>query len=305
MWELDALRTVALPIVFDFRIVDPLSRLSNSRCATEPSPEQRTAYLYDEDALIPTLPFLPAQAGDFIFHRVSSATEADYRSSFIGIFDLTEEASEFLKLGLGGLISEPEVKVVARSSAFRVALDIFATAVEERFSVSGGLEMLGISTKPPGLPTSTFNNKSGFRPGLHVDSWDSSGSGTNSRKVRGLGRAQARNRIAINLGAEPRQFIFLDAALSRLATCIGVDPTDDRRVEKLGREALNWLLPPRLIQISLQPGEAYVAPTEDLLHDATTLGKDQIDISLSFLGSISVPNEPLSILQHPGIAVPN
>ncbi len=305
MPESNTLETFEFPIVFDSRIVDPLSRLAFSRGVTEPSPEQRRAYLYDESALIPALPFLGAKAGDFIYHRVASSMETDYQSSFIGIFDLSYEASHLLEFGLHGLRTESEVKLIARSPAFRVALRTFATALERRFSVSGGLEMLGVSTKLPGLPTSTLNIKSGLRPGLHVDSWDSGDWGTNGRSGRGLGRANARNRIAINLGAEPRHFIFLDAALSRLATCIGINPTDDLRVGKLGREVLGGSPSPCLTLISLQPGEAYVAPTEDLLHDATTLGRDRIDISLTFLGSILLPNEPLSILQHLDNAPPN
>lgn len=304
MSERSAIENAALPIIFDPRIGDPLSRLSFSRGAAEPTPEQKDAHLYGEAALIPTLPFLCARAGDFICHRVSSLAATAYQCSFIGLFDLSLEAAELIDFGLQGLNNESEVKVVARSPAFGFALQRFAVALAGRFPVSGDLEMLGVSTKRPGLPTATINMKSSLRPGLHVDSWDSADHSIHGRYERGLGRGQARNRISVNLGAEPRHFVFLNAALSRLANYRGVNPTDDVRVEKLGREALGWSMPPRLTRISLQPGEAYIAPTEDLLHDATTLEKDRIDISLTFLAYIFLPNSSLSILRHPNSAPP-
>lgn len=294
--------TVAIPLVFDSRIDHPLSRISFSRGTTEPSFEQRNAYLYDEAALIPSLPYLGADARDFTCHRVSTSATPDYKSSYIGIFDLSHEARDLLEFNLHSLGSEMQVRTATRFPAFRAALSTFSVALEKRFQVQNDLELLGVSTKPPGLPTATFNKTSGFRPGMHVDSWDSSDSSVLGRSGRGLGRAEARNRIAINLGAEPRSFIFLNAALSRLAANMGIDPTDDVSVERLGREALRMSPTDRLTRISIKRGEAYIAPTENLLHDATTLERDRIDISLTFLASFFLPNESLCILQHPDAA---
>ena len=36
-----------------------------------------------------------------------------------------------------------------------------------------------------------------------------------------------------------------------------------------------------MIKLALEPNEAYIAPTENILHDATSIEKQAIDVSLT------------------------
>ena len=46
-----------------------------------------------------------------------------------------------------------------------------------------------------------------------------------------------------------------------------------------------------VIRLRINPGEAYILPTDNLIHDASTEGKTFPDITLTFLGYFEPPRE--------------
>jgi hypothetical protein len=115
--------------------------------------------------------------------------------------------------------------------------------------------------------------------GLHVDSWD-------GLPLRHRGRS--RNRACINLGREPRYLLFFNLPLMEMFTGIGLrDPEDiyqDFRGLYVGHRFMkSWPEYPA-IRLRVNPGEAYIFPTDNLIHDASTEGNRYPDISLTYLG---------------------
>lgn len=119
-----------------------------------------------------------------------------------------------------------------------------------------------IGRDQPGLQTTTRAVDRDARIGLHFDRWD-------NLPVAELGAAS--NRISLNLGPEDRYFVFLNETASRMSARLeeaGVSARAD--VREIGMAFMNTFPDHAVVRLRLRPGEAYVAPTENLLHDGTS-----------------------------------
>jgi hypothetical protein len=115
--------------------------------------------------------------------------------------------------------------------------------------------------------------------GLHVDSWD-------GLPLRHRGRS--RNRVCINLGRQPRYSLFINLPLMDMFHSIGLrDPEDiyeDFRGLLMGQRFMRRWPDYPAIRLQVNPGEAYILPTDNLIHDASTEGNHYPDITLTYLG---------------------
>jgi hypothetical protein len=134
------------------------------------------------------------------------------------------------------------------------------------------------------LPTSTINAieylPAKLFAGLHLDSWD---------YLPFRRRHQARNRICINLGREVRYFLLINLTLKQIFDELNlVDPDDiyqDYRGVRLPNKFMEAFPDYPVVRLAIHPGEAYIAPTENFIHDATSIGKTLTDWNITFLGN--------------------
>jgi hypothetical protein len=134
----------------------------------------------------------------------------------------------------------------------------------------------------PGLPTVTkdeFGADNRNFAGLHLDSWD---------RLPLRFRHRSRNRLCINFGRDPRYSLFINLPLMRMFQHLGLrDPEDiyeDYRGLYLGQRFIKACPGYPVIRLQINPGEAYIMPTDNLIHDASTEGGRFPDITLTFLG---------------------
>jgi hypothetical protein len=143
------------------------------------------------------------------------------------------------------------------------------------------LHCLGVSENPANLTTVTVNRDIGRFNGLHVDNWD--GLALNSRHL-------ATNRICINIGKGDRYFLFLPVSLMEMASLLAkeIGPVWQaaRRPTEIGRQFMERFPDVPVVRCRLAPGEAYVAPTENLVHDGSSLGQSEIDEQFTIRGHI-------------------
>jgi hypothetical protein len=99
--------------------------------------------------------------------------------------------------------------------------------------------------------------------GLHVDSFE-------RRVVSELGRA--RNRLCVNLGPHTRWFCFSPLEISDVAAALGLGPFDLLNTNGFRKYALAFL--PAIFRVRMEPGDAYIAPTERLLHDGQAVNRE-------------------------------
>lgn len=149
----------------------------------------------------------------------------------------------------------------------------------------------------PDLPTVTkdeFGADNRNFAGLHLDSWD---------RLPLRFRHRSRNRLCINLGREPRYSLFINLTLMQMFHHLGLrDPEDiysDFRGLYLGHRFMKDRFMKAcsdypVVRLQINPGEAYILPTDNLLHDASTEAKHFPDITLTFLGHfLPARNAPL------------
>jgi hypothetical protein len=114
---------------------------------------------------------------------------------------------------------------------------------------------LGVARDTPGKTTLTVGDD-GRRLGLHLDNWD---------RLPAADRHTSRNRVNLNLGPEARWFMFADVDVAAAHRPKAVPNTDSTR-ELVHRSPE----PTTVVRLLIPAGWAYIAPTENRLHDASS-----------------------------------
>jgi hypothetical protein len=145
------------------------------------------------------------------------------------------------------------------------------------------LHCIGPGQNPANLKTVTVNRDIGRYNGLHVDNWD---------PLRLEARHLATNRICINIGQGDRYFLFLPFTLMDIAKVLSEEMGPrweaPRRYTAIGRQFMELFPEVPVIRCRLRPGEAYVAPTENLVHDGSSVGQTGMDEQFTIRGHIRV-----------------
>lgn len=130
----------------------------------------------------------------------------------------------------------------------------------------------------PGRLTMTMAVHENARVGLHFDRWD-------ALPLEDLDTAT--NRILINLGPSDRYFLCINHSAANMAFLLrqaGMEMPPD--VESVGKAFLASFPDYPVMRLRLRPGEAYIAPTENILHDGSSAGVDNANTYLSIRGRL-------------------
>jgi len=114
-----------------------------------------------------------------------------------------------------------------------------------------------LSTGGGGSLSTTVDRRDGLRIGLHVDRWE-------RRSLDTL--SDARNRVCLNLGPNRRYFVFLPNDLREIADIYDLG-FEDTFTTSHAKVFLRDHPDIPVFRLRLEPGEAYIAPTESLIHD--------------------------------------
>lgn len=134
--------------------------------------------------------------------------------------------------------------------------------------------LIGLATGPAGKRTTTVNPKNGLRLGLHFDSWD---------MMPLHERGASRYRISVNVGSEDRAFLFVAVSGVEVIDAVNVAEVNSMNATTLFRRFAAGLPMMQVIRLRVPPGWAYVAPTDNLPHDGSTIGASRVDFSLHAL----------------------
>ena len=105
--------------------------------------------------------------------------------------------------------------------------------------------------------STTIDRRDGLRIGLHVDHWE-------QRPLETL--SAARNRVCLNLGPNPRYLVFISTNLDEIATRYNLNFADSFTTFHAKTFLRDYPTVP-VFRLRIEPGEAYIAPTESLIHD--------------------------------------
>ena len=229
------------------------------------------------------------------------------KSNHLGIIRLPESITEpFSDLGVALAQTAEDCEFLSQQSLYRRAIENLVSHLSPLYHSSNHLSIHPLSVNVSGLPTVTHNPTSRQFIGLHLDYWD---------KQPIENRHLSSNCICINLGLEDRFFLFINLTLLEILHLIQLDePTDFIKLAWEGRQQilrhyyfgdsmslveccpiavrhdfLTGFSSYPIIKLRLSPGEAYIAPTENMIHDGCTLGKRFCDVTLTIRGHIELP----------------
>lgn len=241
--------------------------------------DPRSGHRYLADALIPAPPWRGPSSREMTFLTEGDALDG----AWIGLVRLRPDIWEAFH-DLRTLLRRTDDIEAARriiqaprwtDLADRVAAWLAPTMNDGGRSLAG----TGLGLHPPGLGTVTYDRPRDGYIGLHLDSWY----GANGPAER----AAAPGRISLNLGDEDRHFVYSNqpfgAMIERLAGLAQpVDP--GAGAGQLSRQFLRSQPTLPIVRLRVRPGEAYIAPTENLCHDGATDGQSGWDLSLTIRG---------------------
>lgn len=228
---------------------------------------------YESGAIVPLPPWrVPVPSEMSILRARTPLGSEAVRIVRCDVKSVRQLADERRKAG-GPVSSSAMVRQLLPEELRRLVDDLSADAGLSMADVS----QLGIFINPPGLRTATVDSDKQAKIGLHVDNFSG---------APPYARNQVSSRLCINLGQEPRRFLFVNLTYSSIwgrfretmnHDHVGV-PTD------LARMFLRRFPHYPVISIRVDPLEGYVAATENLIHDGTTEHMESHDAILTLLG---------------------
>jgi hypothetical protein len=147
--------------------------------------------------------------------------------------------------------------------------------------------MHNLACIPKDLRTVTFNPKEDRYLGLHLDSWE-------KQPLDQL--SQVRNRLCINLGQSARYFLFINQEIKSIQKILGAH--QENRARTLIQDFLTKYPDYPVIRIKLNPFEAYLAPTENLIHDGSSEGQTYQDVQITLRSYFQAPAKERVLLKR-------
>ncbi|WP_405484274.1 hypothetical protein [Nocardia sp. NBC_00511] len=252
---------------------------------TQPAAETHHAHEYTSDAFVPRTPWRPPschERGILYGTPTPAADPGDWISIIQAPAHLLTTFTDLRSAAAEG--NDQALNALLNGRTGRTALiEAIRWSMTLTDPTRAGIDApLLYGKTPTGSPTLTTGDHS-QKVGLHVDSWYHSPLKT---------RATAPNRLAINLGHHPRYLLCINTPLASMSQTLHahnlLTGTEDPHYT-LGQAFLTAFPHYPVTKITLHPGEAYLAPTENMLHDGYAEPHGQIDLQFSCRGHFPAP----------------
>jgi hypothetical protein len=187
-----------------------------------------------------------------------------------------ELRARFWRLDLDSLFVERGVRGPARSPEYEAFLSDVVAFLRGRYCTVDGAPSAHVVATAPGNPSTTFDTDLKAYIGLHFDNFDRSPLPE---------RAGAPRRLGINLGDEERYLLFVNQTAAQMYDRLALAHTPEnhekyRSVILLACQFLGAFPDYPVVRLGLRPGEGYLAPTQNMLHDGYAVGKAEPDVNL-------------------------
>lgn len=264
---------------------DPAELASRIRLSAGTRPADDPAMGYADGAFLPERPWRPASAAELRLLGMRDGGEAWRTSTDIAVIRIPDElTSPFVDMleerGLREAADPKTYQTIATHPRWKENLAVMGKYLGQMCDEE--LAWIYFRIAEPDRFTLTkdeFGRDGKKLAGLHVDSWD----GLPLRH-----RGWSRNRLCINLGRQPRYSLLINLPLMEMFRSIGLrDPEDiyeDYRGLFMGQKFMRHWPDYPVMRLRVDPGEAYIVPTDNMVHDASTEGNRYPDITLTYLG---------------------
>lgn len=228
--------------------------------------------VYEPGALVPSTAWRGLSDAEFRQLAGPGARDAPYHASVV----LAAPAPD-LVAGLAAVAAE-QAQILEEQSlrGSPAALQDRMTALlarDDALAAFGPLLSVCAFEAPANMNTVT-TGVDGLLAGLHVDTWD---------HLTLSARRWASNRMTINTGTQSRYLLFSPYPVAAFAEAMGWTSEDGLDVA----HAFLLLGDRRVLRLEVRPGEAYIAPTDNLIHDASSRGGVEPDRALMLRGFVA------------------
>lgn len=175
---------------------------------------------------------------------------------------------------------------VRKNQKYHSAIRSIKNFVLSNLSLKKHMTVHGLYEGLSNQQTVTIDPTIGKYIGMHFDNWD---------ELSLDKRQLSSNRVCVNLGRQTRYLLLVNLTLKdiyqRLEKLISPDLAP--KIQKFpgilrdlyfNSEFSNY----PIIKIAIMPGEAYIAPTENILHDGCTIGTTSPDLSFTIRGYLKL-----------------
>lgn len=227
---------------------------------------------FQDRSVIPTHEWRPADVGS----EARGGTPSSHRSNTVLRVRVPKKVVAGFERVTAGVLTGGAVDV-RRHPFYGPALQAFTMFLDGITSADSRPDLVvdGIQFRPPDQRTVSADDSTGLRVGLHVDTWDLD---------RRFARYTARNRIAVNLSGTPRWLLFVPFTYTQIREWLPRSERHDSDPRGLVLDFFRTFPSGPVYRLRIDPGMAYVAPTENLIHDASSLGGSALDTTLHARG---------------------
>lgn len=240
-----------------------------------PAKSQFSSLPYWEGAFVPKEPWRKPETDEL--ELLSGSVDNIRPGSWIQVFTFpksTYDAFATIRDASATVTTEQQLNALRPSQeckdAVNIGLKYASTIVFPETRLGGGNVYFNL----PGLPT-TSNYKDPLLLGIHTDTMCD---------VPLKYRPFSPNRLCLNLGLCDRYLLFVNLGLGRMESMMREHNIEYKEVP--GRPPLqafrmafmaNFQSYP-VIRVRIRPGEGYIAPTENVLHDGSSEGQTAFDV---------------------------
>jgi hypothetical protein len=145
-------------------------------------------------------------------------------------------------------------------------------------------KVFGIFFVPPNVRTVGRQESTKKHMGLHIDS---------STKLPISEYSNAPNRVCINIGSCTRHLLVINKTVKQLLEMIAkkTDISFIKTQDDVSKSFFRYYPTYPVTKIAINPFEAYIAPTDNVIHDGTTVGMTSPDLTIVLFGFFNLrPN---------------
>lgn len=248
---------------------------------------------YESGARVPAMDWRKPNSEEMEI-LAQSDIEPDYNTT-IGVIKLPQsliDQLEAFELSKFNSVEELSEKIQQYPDAFNRIREGFGKVISKYSYIENGFVVHDILINEGNRLSTTINLETNQFTGLHIDYWDQ----LSLEKID-----DARNRISFNLSRSARYFVFINLTISQIIENLQqVMQVESFNQERVLMEFLRLNPGYPVVKVKVEPYEAYIAPTENLIHDGTTLGSIGRDIQLFTRGyfSITEVSEAFSLVNN-------
>lgn len=241
-------------------------------------------YVYEKRSFRPRHPWrsITPQEEEILY---TSDTGAEFYKT-ISVVKMPDEIKQLaLEAGIPELNNSNEIPALRKRSPkdYMQFVDRFKQEAGSYLFSENSLHNIGILAEPNiRRRTSTISIYTQMLIGMHMDSWE-------GMNVSDLDTAP--NRICVNLGKEDRFFLFVNLTMNNVFELTKENSGLDRDTLAQDLLVINFFrqFPDYpVIRVRLKPFEAYIAPTENIIHDGCTEDKTLPDINYTIRGFFNI-----------------